>query len=79
MGIVSIGIGCNSTIDGNHGGSSSDLILYFSGEKIPGVYGRVSTVVDWISHHISDGGTCATPASEQAVTVRTKKIVPDTG
>ena len=37
--------------------------LLLPGEKIPGVYGRVSSVVDWIYHHTADGQSCRKPSS----------------
>ena len=40
IGVISYGIGCNSTIND---------------EKIPGVYARVSSAVDWIKEIIQDG------------------------
>jgi len=46
IGVVSFGIGCNSTVNG---------------VKIPGVYGRVSIVVDWIKHLTSEGTFCRKP------------------
>jgi len=43
MGVVSFGVGCNST---------------YKGEPLPGVYGRVSLVVDWIRQEIENGQFC---------------------
>merc|ERR1712066_298408 len=40
VGVVSFGVGCNSTLNG---------------EKLPGVYGRISSVLDWIKEEIRDG------------------------
>jgi len=40
MGVVSFGIGCNSTIND---------------EKFPGVYSRVSSALDWIKENVRDG------------------------
>eukprot|EP00092_Neocalanus_flemingeri_P014247 GFUD01015367.1.p1 GENE.GFUD01015367.1~~GFUD01015367.1.p1 ORF type:complete len:383 (+),score=85.91 GFUD01015367.1:122-1270(+) len=55
VGVVSFGIGCNSTVNG---------------VKIPGVYGRVSVVVDWIKHLTSDGMFCEKPTARQPTTTR---------
>ena len=30
--------------------------LLIAGEKLPGVYGKVSHILDWIKEEISDGG-----------------------
>jgi len=43
VGVVSYGVGCNSTLNGS---------------KIPGVYSRVSTAVDWISNQAAEGLFC---------------------
>eukprot|EP00092_Neocalanus_flemingeri_P025855 GFUD01028022.1.p1 GENE.GFUD01028022.1~~GFUD01028022.1.p1 ORF type:complete len:397 (+),score=85.51 GFUD01028022.1:124-1314(+) len=48
VGVVSYGIGCNST---------------HNGVKIPGVYARVSSVVKWITAIASDGVFCEKPSS----------------
>jgi len=49
-GVVSFGIGCNSTLNG---------------VRIPGVYARVSVVVDWIKHLTSEGISCERPTNKQ--------------
>ena len=36
--------------------------------KIPGVYGRVSVVVDWIKHLTSDGLFCEKPSTTTRIT-----------
>jgi hypothetical protein len=40
-------------------------ILSFKWVKIPGIYDRVSAVVDWVFHHMSDQQVCKTPTSER--------------
>jgi len=39
VGVISFGVGCNSTL---------------AGEKIPGVYARVTEALDWIEKTVSD-------------------------
>ena len=46
IGVISFGIGCRST---------------YKGETIPGVYGRVSSVVNWIKRETSTGQFCRKP------------------
>eukprot|EP00092_Neocalanus_flemingeri_P031312 GFUD01034008.1.p1 GENE.GFUD01034008.1~~GFUD01034008.1.p1 ORF type:complete len:384 (+),score=80.88 GFUD01034008.1:143-1294(+) len=51
VGVVSYGVGCNSTINES---------------KIPGVYSRVSTAVDWIMAQAGEGGFCQRPSLKQS-------------
>lgn len=55
IGVVSFGIGCNSTVNG---------------VRIPGVYARVSVVVDWIKHLAAEGVFCQKPSQTQSTTTR---------
>ena len=56
IGIISFGIGCNSTIDGKKILIIAiEIYLNISGEKLPGVYSRISESLDWIQEVISDG------------------------
>eukprot|EP00092_Neocalanus_flemingeri_P043676 GFUD01048201.1.p1 GENE.GFUD01048201.1~~GFUD01048201.1.p1 ORF type:complete len:304 (+),score=48.95 GFUD01048201.1:30-941(+) len=51
VGVISYGIGCRSS---------------FNGQTLPGVYARVSSVVDWIERQTSSGQSCKKPtATEQ--------------
>jgi len=47
VGVASFGNGCNST---------------YQGEKIPGGYGRVSSISDWIKTKTSNGQSCNKPS-----------------
>jgi len=53
--VVSFGVGCNSTANG---------------VKIPGVYARVSIVVDWIKSLTSNGMFCEKPSTKNPTTAR---------
>ena len=61
IGVVSYGIGCNSTVQG---------------EKIPGVYARVTSVLHWIRHLTDSAQYCQTPTEQttKTTTTTTKKI-----
>ena len=52
VGVISYGIGCKSTYEGG---------------AIPGVYGRVSSVVDWIREETSDGKFCKKPSARPVI------------
>ena len=45
------------------------MLLLIVGVKIPGVYGRVSAVVDWIKNLTSDGNFCEKPPNKAVATV----------
>ena len=58
VGLVSFGVGCNSTLNGRpHFTVSCVIVLRVTcpGEKLPGVYSRVTEGLDWIRDTISDG------------------------
>ena len=63
VGVVSFGVGCNS--------------LSVSGDKLPGIYSRVSPSVDWIKEQISSGEFCSDPAREYQDTPITLKLHPE--
>ena len=59
VGLVSFGVGCNSTLNGRR---HYNIVTHVPvsrvtcpGEKLPGVYSRVSEGLDWIRDTISDG------------------------
>ena len=53
IGVVSYGIGCNSTVQG---------------VKIPGVYARVTSVLNWIRHVTDRAQYCQTPSEQKTAT-----------
>ena len=59
IGVVSYGIGCNSTVQG---------------VKIPGVYARVSSVLDWIEKKTASGRFCRRPSG--ATILPTSEVSP---
>ena len=63
IGVVSYGIGCNSTVQG---------------VKIPGVYARVTSVLNWIRHITDRAQYCQTPSEQKTATATTTKTTTTT-
>ena len=62
IGVVSYGFGCGSEFEGEIviDGSMIYFIVFFliPGEALPAIFGRVSSVIKWISRETRDGGFC---------------------
>ena len=70
VGVVSYGVGCNSTINGETRGSIFNITNQLTDSKIPGVYSRVSVAVDWIMAHAVEGRFCPRPGGKESTSAK---------